>query len=70
MLYIVLYVGYVAYERYGLEKRQHLIPLLEVDLETDAAWKAGDAARFREEDELSMAGESWWGNVRRKVTSW
>lgn len=69
VLYVVLYVGYVAYERYGLGRRQHLIPLLEVDLETDAVWKAGDAARFREEDELRGAGASWWNNVRRRVTS-
>ena len=66
-LYIVPYVGYVAYERFGLGKRQHLVPLLSVDLETDAAWKAGDAARLREEDELHKAGASWWGNVRRRI---
>lgn len=66
-LYIVLYVGYVAYERFGLGKRQHLVPLLSVDLETDAAWKAGDAVRLREEDELHKAGASWWGNVRRRI---
>jgi amino acid permease len=70
VLYIVLYVGYVAYERIGLGRRQHLVPLLEVDLETDAAWKAGDAAHFREEDELRKAGASWWGNVRRSMRSW
>ncbi|KAI9569258.1 amino acid permease/ SLC12A domain-containing protein, partial [Boletus coccyginus] len=67
VLYIVLYVGYVAYERFKLGKRQHLIPLLEVDLETDAVWKTGDAARFREEDELHNAGMSWWGNLRRRM---
>ncbi|KAG6373887.1 amino acid permease-domain-containing protein [Boletus reticuloceps] len=51
VLYVVLYVGYVAYERFVLGKRTHLVPLLEVDLETDAAWKLGDAVRFREEEE-------------------
>lgn len=70
VLYIVLYAGYVAYERFGLGRRQHLVPLLGVDLETDAAWKAGDAARFREEDELHKAGASWWGDVRRRIMSW
>ncbi|KAF8555551.1 hypothetical protein OG21DRAFT_1410740 [Imleria badia] len=69
VLYIVLYVGYVAYERFGLGRRQHLVPLLEVDLETDAAWKAGDAARFREEEERESS-VSWWGNVRLRMRSW
>ena len=70
VLYIVLYVGYVVYERFTLGRRQHFIPLLKVDLETDAVWKAGDAARFREEDELHNAGMSWWGNLRGRMASW
>ena len=69
MLYIVLYGGYVVYERFGLGRRQHFVPLLEVDLETDATWKAGDAVRFREEDELYKAGGSRSGNLRRRVMS-
>ncbi|KAN0096955.1 Amino acid permease domain containing protein [Tylopilus felleus] len=67
VLYVALYVGYLAYERFVLGKRQHVIPLLEVDLETDAVWKAGDAARLREEDALYEARKSWWRNAYRRM---
>jgi len=50
VVYIVLYAGYAAYERFWLGRRPHLIPLLEVDLDTDASWKAGDVARVLEEE--------------------
>ncbi|KAF8432981.1 amino acid permease-domain-containing protein [Boletus edulis BED1] len=69
VLYVVLYVGYVAYERCVLGKRTHLVPLLEVDLETDAAWKLGDAVRFREEEESYKVGRSRWENLCRWVMS-
>ncbi|KAG9317894.1 amino acid permease-domain-containing protein [Chiua virens] len=70
VLYIVLYVGYIMYERLVLGKRQHIVPLLEVDLESDAAWKAGDVARLREEEEegllrLPEAGARWKALLKR-----
>jgi len=43
-LYLVLYVGYTLYERFGLGICRHFVPLLEVDLETDAVWKPGEDA--------------------------
>lgn len=58
-LYIVLYLGYTLYERFGLGIRQHFVPLLEVDLETDAVWKPGEGAMIREhegKDDESAAG--------------
>lgn len=73
VMYIVLYGGYVVYERVGLGRRGHLVPLLEVDLETDAVWKAGDAVRLREEDERrdgDARGGAWWRRVWREVVSW
>ncbi|KIJ69699.1 hypothetical protein HYDPIDRAFT_79112 [Hydnomerulius pinastri MD-312] len=51
-MYTILYLGYTAYERFGLGERQHFVPLLEVDLDTDAVWKRGDGARIRELDAL------------------
>ncbi|KAF9235205.1 amino acid permease/ SLC12A domain-containing protein [Melanogaster broomeanus] len=72
-LYIVLYVGYAAYERFILGERQHFVPLLEVDLETDAVWKPGDGARIREQDELetkAVVGKemiSWWRSWLLKI---
>ena len=73
VLYIVLYAGYAVYERFGLGRRQHFVPLLEVDLETDATWKAGDAARFREDEKKEderKASMSLWGNVRQRTMPW
>jgi amino acid permease len=42
MLYIVLFCGYVGYEKFYLGKNQHFIPKFEVDLVTDAVWKPGE----------------------------
>ncbi|KAG2091954.1 amino acid permease/ SLC12A domain-containing protein [Suillus discolor] len=49
-LYVVLYLGYAIYERYGLGIRQHFVPLLEVDLQTDAVWKPGEGAMIRDHE--------------------
>lgn len=49
-LYIVLYLGYTIYERFGLGIRQHFVPLLEVDLQTDAVWKPGEGAMIRDHE--------------------
>ncbi|KAF8582413.1 hypothetical protein K439DRAFT_155882 [Ramaria rubella] len=49
-LYIILYAGYGLYERFWLNRRQHFVPLLEVDLDTDAVWKSGEGHLIRERD--------------------
>lgn len=49
-LYIVLYFGYTIYERFGRGVRQHFVPLLEVDLQTDAVWKPGEGAMIRDHE--------------------
>ena len=49
-VYIVAYFGYWAYELFWLKKRSHMVPLTEVDLDTDAVWRPGDGARIREEE--------------------
>ncbi|KAL4076475.1 amino acid permease, theoretically lysine-specific [Scleroderma citrinum] len=51
VLYVTLYGGYMIYERHSLGKKQHLIPLLEVDLDTDAVWKHGEGSQVRKEAE-------------------
>lgn len=64
-LYVVLYLGYAIYERYGLGIRQHFVPLLEVDLQTDAVWKPGEGAMIRDhegkdEEEAAVAITPGW----------
>ncbi|KAI5983118.1 amino acid permease/ SLC12A domain-containing protein [Pisolithus albus] len=51
-LYLLLYVGYVVYERLVLDERQHIVPLLKVDLDTDAVWKRGEGLQVRQRDIL------------------
>ncbi|KAG1837510.1 amino acid permease, theoretically lysine-specific [Suillus subalutaceus] len=55
-LYIILYLGYTIYERFGLGIRQHFVPLLEVDLQTDAVWKPGEGAMIRDHDDKDEEG--------------
>ncbi|KII94543.1 hypothetical protein PLICRDRAFT_33339 [Plicaturopsis crispa FD-325 SS-3] len=58
-LYIILYGGYTLYERFHLKERQHFVPLLKVDFETDAVWGPGEGevirSRDREEAEKKKA---------------
>lgn len=44
----MLYIGYTLYERFGLGIRQHFVPLVEVDLETDAVWKPSEGTTIRD----------------------
>jgi amino acid permease len=67
-LYIVLYSGYTVYERFGLGIRQHFVPLLEVDLQTDAVWKPGEGAIIR--DDEGRGGEGDAGMVTSGWRAW
>jgi len=50
-LYILFYGGYVIYERFILKtKRPHFVPLLEVDLVTDAVRQPGEGEQVRENE--------------------
>lgn len=49
-VYLACYAGYTVYERLWLEKRTHMVPLAEVDLNTDAVWAPGEGARVRAEE--------------------
>jgi len=51
-LCIMLYFGFTLWERFHQTKRPHFVPLLDVDLETDAVWKFGQGAAIRERDRL------------------
>ncbi|KAI1791056.1 amino acid permease-domain-containing protein [Ganoderma leucocontextum] len=53
VVFIATYVGWTAYELLWLRKRQHFVPIMEVDLDTDAVWRPGDGARVREEDQAA-----------------
>ena len=52
-LYIILFCGYMVYERFYLGKKQHFIPKYEVDLATDAVWKPGEEDMVRAQDRTS-----------------
>jgi len=50
-LYVLFYGGYVIYERFILKiQRPHFVPLLQVDLVTDAVWQEGEGDQVREKD--------------------
>ncbi|CDO77231.1 hypothetical protein BN946_scf184747.g44 [Trametes cinnabarina] len=51
VVYIVCYLGYWIYERFWLKQTTHLVPLMDVDLDTDAVWPAGGGARVREQEQ-------------------
>ncbi|KIK32579.1 hypothetical protein CY34DRAFT_101158 [Suillus luteus UH-Slu-Lm8-n1] len=67
-LYIILYSGYAVYERFGLGIRQHFVPLLEVDLQTDAVWKPGEGAIIR--DDEGRGGKDAAGTVTPGWRAW
>ncbi|CCL99553.1 uncharacterized protein FIBRA_01571 [Fibroporia radiculosa] len=49
-VYVLLYIGHSVYEIVLLKNSVHLIPLQEVDLDTDAVWKPGEGRLVREQD--------------------
>jgi len=49
-MYIGLFCGFVAYERFFKGKTRHFIPKSEVDLASDAVWEPGQGDRIREQD--------------------
>ncbi len=49
-LYIVLYSGYSLYDKFILKSPHHFVPVLEVDLDTDAVWKTGEGQMIRENE--------------------
>lgn len=70
MLYITLYGGYIIYERYGLGKNEHLVPLLEADLDTDAVWKRGQGVQIRGRDALEQSAQEEAENKTPRWRSW
>ena len=54
-LYALCYAGYTLYERLWLKQRTHMVPLLSVDLDTDAVWGRGEGVKIREQQALERA---------------
>ncbi|KAH9884943.1 amino acid permease/ SLC12A domain-containing protein [Cubamyces lactineus] len=50
VVYIACYIGYWIYERFWLGQTTHLVPLLEVDLDTDAVWQPGGGEKLRAQE--------------------
>ncbi|TCD68645.1 hypothetical protein EIP91_010300 [Steccherinum ochraceum] len=51
-LYVVLYIGYTVWERFLQSPRppHHFVPLMQVDLDTDAVWRKGEGELVREKE--------------------
>ena len=47
-LYALLYAGYSLYEFFWLRNSTHLVPLVDVDLDTDAVWAPGEGRTLRQ----------------------
>ena len=49
-LYIILFLGYMIYERFYEGKMTHFVPSSEVDLVSDAVWGPGQGDQIRAQD--------------------
>jgi amino acid permease len=64
-VYIILYVGYAIYQRVTTQA-PYFVPLLEVDLDSDAVWGKGEGAAIKEheaqerKDIIVQGGWSAW----------
>ena len=50
-LYIILFFGYMIYERFCEGKTTHFVPSSEVDLVSDAVWGPGQGDLIRAQDQ-------------------
>ena len=54
-LYIILFSGYMIYERFYKGKKTHfIIPSSEVDLASDAVWEPGQGDQIRAQDQKDL----------------
>jgi len=49
-LYAVLYGGFSAYEKWYLKREFLVVPIHEIDLDTDAVWKRGEGELIRQQE--------------------
>ena len=49
-LYIILFFGYMIYERFCEGKTTHFVPKSEVDFVSDAVWGPGQGDQIRAQD--------------------
>ncbi|EMD40284.1 hypothetical protein CERSUDRAFT_62300 [Gelatoporia subvermispora B] len=69
-LYVILYVGYTIWARIVLNTRTFLIPLNEVDLDTDAVWAPGDGERIRAQEQKEREAAEMESGVRHGLRYW
>ena len=50
MLYIILFCGFMAYERFFLGKTNHFTSISEIDFVSGAVWEPGQGDRIRAQD--------------------
>jgi hypothetical protein len=49
-LYVILFFGFIAYEKIFEGKTEHFVRKSEADLDSDAVWGPGQGDRIREQD--------------------
>ena len=57
-LYIILFFGYMIYERFVQGKTTHFVPITEVDLKSDTVWEPGQGDGIRAQDQRDAEKES------------
>lgn len=78
-LYICAYGGHTVWSKFVRKETQHFVPLLKVDLDTDAVWKAGEGKvvrdreavekRLRDEAEAGQPGfKGWWHKATKRIS--
>lgn len=78
VLYIVAYIGYALWEKFVYKVPHHFVPLMEVDLDTDAVWRPGEGKLVREQeaeeerlrDEIEAQNPGWryyWRRATRYI---
>lgn len=50
VLYIVAYIGYALWEKWVIKAPHHFVPIMQVDLDTDAVWRPGEGKLVRERE--------------------
>ena len=50
ILYIILFCGFILYERFYLGKKTHFISKLDVDFVSDAVWRPGEREKILAQD--------------------
>jgi amino acid permease len=71
--FAVLYVGYAIYQRIKVPEEPHFVPLLAVDLDSDAVWGKGQGEEIREREEeerKQVLARGGWRAWKERYAFW